>query len=155
MQGTSTSAFGGDDTLSVISETPTVFTGRVTHAEKNLSQMGGNRAKELEQTKRALAEREEELAALKTKHQASVARNKTLETQAREIKGQFASKMQILIEKTENDDKLITMLKSEVQRLEHIKQVKSTLNTGGVRLKPLSQTDDVTRLTGENGRLRN
>ncbi len=48
------SSFGGDDTLSVISETPSVFTGKVTHAEKTLSQMGGNRAKELENVKRAL-----------------------------------------------------------------------------------------------------
>ena len=57
MQGTSVSGFGaagGDDTLSVISESPSVFTGKVTHAEKTLTQMGGNRAKELENTKRAL-----------------------------------------------------------------------------------------------------
>ena len=45
--------------------------------------------------------------------------------------------MQILIEKTENDDRLIQMLKSEVARLEQLKQVKSTLNSG-MRLKPLS-----------------
>jgi hypothetical protein len=54
MQGTSMSSFAGDDTLSIISETPSVFTGKVTHAEKTLSQMGGNRAKELENVKRAL-----------------------------------------------------------------------------------------------------
>lgn len=64
--------------------------------------------------KRQLADRDEEYASLKTKHQASLARNKTLETQLNEIRGQFKQKMQILIEKTENDDKLITMLKSEV-----------------------------------------
>lgn len=121
MQGTSASGFGGDDTLSVISESPSVFTGKVTHAERTLTQMGGNRAKELENTKRALQVKEEEFAALKTKHAASQARNKTLETQVREIKGQFTSKMQILIEKTENDDRLITMLKSEVARLEQLK----------------------------------
>jgi len=63
MQTTSTSAFG-DDTLSVISETPSVFNGKVTHAERNLTQMGGNRAKELENVKRALAGREEEFSAL-------------------------------------------------------------------------------------------
>lgn len=69
MQGTSVSGFGGaDDTLSVISETPSVFTGKVTHAEKTLSQMGGNRAKELENTKRALQAKEEEFAAMKTKY---------------------------------------------------------------------------------------
>ena len=51
----------GDD-LSVISEAPSVFTGKVTHAEKNLSKIEGNRAKELELVKRQLAERDEELA---------------------------------------------------------------------------------------------
>ena len=116
--------------------------------------MGGNRAKELENVRRALQEREEELSALKTKHAASVARNKTLEGQVREVKGQFTSKMQILIEKTENDDRLITMLKAEVARLEKVKQVKSTLNSG-LRLKPLAETDEGTRLRGENGRLTN
>jgi len=38
--------------------------------------------------------------------------------------------MQILIEKTENDDKLIAMLKHEISRLESVKNVKSTLATG-------------------------
>jgi len=71
MLGTSTSAFGGDDTLSVISETPSVFTGKITHAERNLTQMGGNRAKELESVKKALAEKEEEFSALQTKYKAS------------------------------------------------------------------------------------
>jgi len=41
--------------------------------------MGGNRAKELETVKKALMAKEEEFAALKTKHAASLARNKTLE----------------------------------------------------------------------------
>ena len=71
MQGTSTSAWGGDDGLSVISETPSVFTGKVTHAERTLTQMGGNRAKELENVKRALQEKEEEFEVLQTKYKAS------------------------------------------------------------------------------------
>lgn len=40
MTSTTTSVFsgaGGDETLSVISETPSVFAGRVTHAEKTLT----------------------------------------------------------------------------------------------------------------------
>ena len=88
MQGT-TSVFGnsvmGDD-LSVISETPSVFTGKVTHAERNLSKMEGNRAKELEIVKKQLAERDEELAQLKQKHAGVVARSKTLEGQVRDVK---------------------------------------------------------------------
>lgn len=42
--------------------------------------MGGNRAKELENVKRALAEKEDEFSALSMKFKASQARNKTLET---------------------------------------------------------------------------
>jgi uncharacterized small protein (DUF1192 family) len=43
----------------------------------------------------------------------------------KDIKGEFGSKVKILIEKTENDDKLIAMLKSEIKRLETSKGVKS------------------------------
>ena len=45
---------GPDDTLSVISEVPnpSVFSGKITHAERNLTRMEGNRAKELETVKR-------------------------------------------------------------------------------------------------------
>ena len=78
---------GPDDTLSVISEAPSVFTGKITHAERNLTRLEGNRAKELEMTKKLLVEKEEELSALKTKHAAGMARSKTLETQLNEIKG--------------------------------------------------------------------
>ena len=56
---------GGDDTLSVISEAPSVFPGKVTHAERNLTKLDGNRAKDLEQTKAKLTETTEELAATK------------------------------------------------------------------------------------------
>lgn len=90
LNSSTTSAFGGvggDDTLSVISETPSVFAGKVTHAEKTLTQMGGNRAKDLENTKRALQEKEEEFKELKTKYTACLARTKTLEKQVSEIKG--------------------------------------------------------------------
>ena len=91
---------------------------------------------------------------MKTKFAAGQARIKTLEGQVRDVKGQFTQKMTILIEKTENDDRLIAMLKSEVGRLEQLKQVKSTLNSG-MRLKPLNETDELTRVRGENGRLTN
>lgn len=82
------------------------------------------------------------------------ARNKILESQVKDVRSQFSGKMQILIEKTENDDKLINMLKQELQRLEQVKNVKSTLHSG-MRLKPLNETDELTRLRGENGRLKN
>ena len=52
MQSTSTSQFGDD--LSVISETPSVFPGRVTHAERNLNRLGADRQKDFEQMKQQL-----------------------------------------------------------------------------------------------------
>lgn len=66
--GSTQSVIGGDDTMSVISETPSVFTGKITHAERNLTKLEGNRAKELETVKRQLVEREEDFVALKTKY---------------------------------------------------------------------------------------
>lgn len=38
-------------------------------------------------------------------------------------------KIKMLLDKTENDDKLICMLKSEIARLESVKGVKSQLKT--------------------------
>ena len=49
----------------------------------------------------------------------------------KDVKQEFTSKIKILIEKTENDDKLITMLKGEVKRIEQTKGVKSQLSSGG------------------------
>jgi len=51
-----------NDGLSVISETNTVFTGKITHAEKNLNKMDQNRTKELELTRKELDEIKDELA---------------------------------------------------------------------------------------------
>jgi DNA repair ATPase RecN len=132
----------GDDMQSVISETPSVFTGKITHAERNLSKMEGNRAKELEMVKRQLDDTLNELSSAKQKLQATTARKDVLENQVKDIKSQFASKMQILIQKTENDDKLITMLKEEIKRLEAVKNVKSTLSTGA-KLRPENRADEV------------
>ncbi len=53
--------------MSIISETPSVFTGKITHAERNLTKMDANRAKDLEQAKLQLKEAQEEIANLKTK----------------------------------------------------------------------------------------
>ena len=47
----------------------------------------------------------------------------------KDIKTEFTSKIKILIEKTENDDKLIQMLKQEVKRLEGVKGTKSQLSS--------------------------
>jgi hypothetical protein len=69
---------GMSDGLSVISES-TVFTGRITHAEKNLTKLDQNRTKELEVVKKELEEKTAEYASLNTKYRAAVARRDTLE----------------------------------------------------------------------------
>ena len=137
-----------------MSETPSVFTGKITHAERNLTKMDGNRAKELEQTKKSLAEASEEVAALKSKLQGVTARRDVVENQLKDIKFTFQSKLAILVQKAENDDKLIAMLKEEIKRLENVKNVKSTLQTGA-KLKPLDRNDEIVQLRGENAMLKN
>ena len=59
-----------------------------------------------------------------------------------------------MIEKTENDDKLIAMLKHEISRLEQIKSVKSTINSG-LKLQPLTNKDELAKAIGEVGFLKN
>ena len=89
--------------MSVISETPSVFMGKITHAEKNLTKLEGNKAKELESVKMQLDETKEELKEVKTKYKAAVARRDTLENQLKDIKQDFSGKFKLLIEKTGNN----------------------------------------------------
>ena len=80
--------------------------------------MQNNKLKEMDQLRLDMNMKEDELSQLKKKFSAANARKDTLEVQLKEIKQTFQSKIQILIEKTENDDKLIAMLKQEIGRLE-------------------------------------
>jgi hypothetical protein len=59
---------------------------------------------------------------------ANKARTDVLEKQVRDSKSQFANKMKVLIDKTENDDKLINILKMEIKKLENSKGITSGLN---------------------------
>lgn len=114
------------DGLSVISEN-TVFTGKITHAERNLTKLDAKKRDDLDKLKYTIEEQKEELAEVKQKYKAAMARRDTLETQQKTIKTEFGMKMKMLLDKTENDDKLIMMLKQEVARLEQVKGVKSNL----------------------------
>jgi hypothetical protein len=59
-----------------------------------------------------------------------------------------------MIDKSENDDKLIQMLKDEIKRIENVKGVKGALQTGHkMEVRPVD--DELIKLRGENGRLRN
>ncbi len=102
----------------------------MSKAEKNLNSLQGSKAKELEALRLDVNLKDDEIQQLKKKFSAANARKDTLEVQIKEIKQTFQSKIQILIDKTENDDKLIVMLKQEIARLEQNKGVKGTLSTG-------------------------
>ena len=54
-------------------------------------------------------------------------------------------KMKMLLDKTENDDKLIMMLKQEVARLEQVKGVKSNLKQEGAQVQS-QQHSEMTKL---------
>ena len=116
-----TNADGG---LSVISEA-SVFTGKITHAEKNISKLGEKKKEDVDKLKYTLEEQKAELAEIKAKYKGAMARRDTLENQMKTIKTDFGMKIKMLLDKTENDDKLISMLKSEISRLENVKGVKS------------------------------
>ena len=52
------SSVNGDDNTSVVSENISVFSGKLTHAEKNLNRLDANRGRELETVKNNLLEAE-------------------------------------------------------------------------------------------------
>lgn len=113
-----------DGGLSVISE-GSVFTGKITHAEKKIAQLGEKKKDDLDKLKFQIEELKEELVEVKTKYKAALARRDTLEKQLKTIKTDFGMKIKMLLDKAENDDKLVGILKSEVARLENLKGVKS------------------------------
>ena len=98
------------DGMSVISEN-TVFTGKITHAERNLTKLATKKGEDVEKLKYQIEEQKEELAEVKQKYKGAVARRDTIENQLKTIKTDFGMKMKMLLDKTENDDKLIGMLK--------------------------------------------
>jgi len=113
-----------DGGLSVISEA-SVFTGKITHAERNISKIGDKKRDDLDKLKFQVDELKEELSEVKTKYKAALARRDTLEKQLKTIKTEFGMKIKMLLDKAENDDKLVAVLKQEVARLENVKGVKS------------------------------
>ena len=105
----------GTSTMSVISE-ESHFTGTRTHAMRNLDRMEESRARENDNLKEQVDELTQQLAETKEKLKGAQARKKVLENQLKDIKGQFQGKVQVLLDKTENDDKLIKMLKAELKK---------------------------------------
>jgi hypothetical protein len=66
-----------------------------------------NKNSQNDKLQKDLEEATTELASYKTKYKAAIARRDTLENQMKDSRNEFNQKMKILIEKTENDDKLI------------------------------------------------
>lgn len=56
-------------------------------------------------------ELKEELIETKSKYNGAVSRRDTLEKQLKTIKTDFGQKIKLLLDKAENDDKLVAMLK--------------------------------------------
>jgi hypothetical protein len=72
-------ATNGDDTLSVISEAPSMFSGKISHAERNLSNVASAKQKEMELMRLDYNNSIDEIATLKKKLSACLARRDTLE----------------------------------------------------------------------------
>lgn len=84
-------------------------------AEQNLGKLGSNKAKQIDQLSGELAATQHELKELKLKYSAAVSRRNTLEGEVKGLKTDYALKMKVLLEKTDNDDKLIKALKEELR----------------------------------------
>lgn len=87
--------------------------------------MGEKKKDDLDKLKFQIEELNAELGEAKSKYKGAIARRDTLEKQLKTIKTDFGMKIKMLLDKAENDDKLVAMLKQEVARLENIKGVKS------------------------------
>lgn len=128
------------------------FSAPKSHAEKNLETMGTNRARELDKMKEELVETRDQFESLNLKYKGACSRKVAVENEMKELKSLMASKVKILLDKTENDDKLINMLKEENSRIKSSKGFKA----GGAKS---SQSEDnlevIYKLKNENARLKN
>ena len=80
---------------------------------KAIEKLEQERRNEVVDLKKEITEKVEEIKAVKNKLDASVARNKILEKTYNEIKAKQAR----MIEKSENDNKLVDLLKAEIENL--------------------------------------
>lgn len=107
----------GVSTVSFTTEN-TLMSGTKTHASKTIEKIENNRMKENEALKEELMKANDLMEQLEMKCKAAVARKKVVEKELKTQKDTFQSKFKVLLDKTENDDKLITVLKTELARLE-------------------------------------
>lgn len=108
------------------------FSAPKSHAEKNLETMGANRARELEKLKEELVETRDQYESLNQKYKGACARKTAVEKEMKELKNLMASKIKVLLDKTENDDKLVNLLREENKRLKSGKPTKSGNASSGL-----------------------
>ena len=113
------------DTISTTTYNQTEFAAPKSHATKNLENIGTNRAKEIEKLKEELVETRDILESLQQKYKGACSRKSAVENEMKELKTLMASKVKILLDKTENDDKLINALRSENARIKASKGIKA------------------------------
>lgn len=126
-----------------------------SHAEKNLETIGTNRARELEKLKEELVELRDSYELLNQKYKGACARKISVENEMKELKSLMASKIKILLDKTENDDKLINMLREEVKRVKSGKSNKTDVATKVSSSSGDDSNETIYNLKNENAILKN
>ena len=97
-----------------LSSISTLSTASVDERQKKtLDKLGQEKKAEVHELKKEIAEKAEEIKSIQNKLEASTARCKILEKNFSEMR----TKQARILEKCENDNKLITLLKSEVENL--------------------------------------
>ena len=145
----------GAQSVAAMSDVQTVFTGKVTHAERAITKIQQTKGVDLEKLRLTIDEQKEEIKELQTKFKAATARRDTLEKQLKTIKTEFGMKIKMLLDKTENDDKLIQMLKAEISRLENVKGTKSTLQKEAPISPRKNVQNEIRDLQRDNANLKN
>lgn len=84
--------------------------------------------KEIEQLKGLLKRKEEEFKSLKLKYAAATSRAASLDKEIKGLKTADNSKLKVVVEKSENDNRLIELLKAEVNKLKKSMQGSNSLD---------------------------
>ena len=90
---------------------------------------------------------QDQYKALDEKYKAALARKKAVENDMKTVRDDLTSKIKVLLGKTENDDKLINMLKAELAKKPSSQKPTATLKLDG--------TETLYDLKNENAKLRN
>ena len=124
-----------------------------SHAEKNLETLGTNRARELDKIKEELIEARDQLDTMTQKYKGASSRKTAIENEMKELKSLMASKVKVLLDKSENDDKLINLLREENKRLKSGKGQKASTKTTDSKQSEEDQ-ETIYNLKNDNAKLK-